>query len=94
MLTATSAEVPREVGLTASRRRVARGGRVRLQATVDGCAPGDGVKLEGRGKTWSRSLNDSCAATFRVRMSRRTRFIATDAESGALSAGLLVRVKR
>jgi hypothetical protein len=65
-----------EVDLSASRKRVKRGGRVRLTVSVPGCMPGGVVQLTGGARTWTRSLEATCSAAVVTKVRRRTTFRA------------------
>jgi hypothetical protein len=83
--------------LTASRKLVPAGSRVRLAVTAPGCQTGDGVEMTGGGRIWIRDLEPGCTATVRTRVPRRTTFRAfgyeLHGEAVAASEPVTVRVK-
>jgi hypothetical protein len=86
--------------LTASKRMVPAGRRVRLRASSAACQDaGEPVKLNGRGKTYRARTNADCVATFRVRVSRKTAFRASTEperidEGPVASNRVVVKIRR
>jgi hypothetical protein len=69
---------PGQLGLmlTASRKRVRPGTRVRLTATEPGCGPSDEIEMVSGKRLWSGYLGGQCTTVFRSRVTRRMTFRA------------------
>ena len=83
---------PPTVTLTASKRRVSAGARVVLTAAASRCGPGDALSLRSKTRTWSRGVDGSCSASFRVRMRRTTTFQAFAGQTGSNVVRVRVRL--
>jgi hypothetical protein len=93
---------PKDVKLKAKPRKVDRGERTRLKATVSPCAGHEGDTVEffrGKKKIATKQTSGSCVATKKVRVSRTSVFRAVSSQqdqdhSQGTSARVKVRVRR
>jgi hypothetical protein len=70
---------PKQVALKAKPKKVEKGKKVKLTATVSPCAGHDGDHVElfrGSKKIAAKATNDACVARFKVKMKKTARFRA------------------